>query len=209
MRRLDLSIRPSTWLCLAAGIAFTAAYPGTRGAWRLGDHSPPAAVGPFCLLTGAPTLATTGIWHLEYPEDILPFDLLLAGYPEASSGDHRVVARVACTAYTSCICETDSTPDLTASLTAPQRGTIALSRDLLREFTPGAPFRFGDQVELIGVGVFRVEDTMAPRWHRRADIWLPTREEASIWGRRTVLVARFSEHPEDVALLAPSSRDET
>lgn len=208
MRRLDPSIRPSTWLGLAAGIAFIAANPGTRDALRLGDHPPPAAVGPFCLVTGAPTLATTGIWHLDQPGDILPFDLVLAGYPESASGDHHVVARVACTAYTSCICETDSTPDLTASLTAPDRGTIALSRDLLREFTPGAPFRFGDRVELIGVGVFRVEDTMAPRWHRRADIWLPTTEEASIWGRRTVLLARFAER-NDVALLGAIGRDGT
>jgi len=210
MRRLDLSIRPSTWLGLAAGIALVAAHPGTRDAFQIKDHPPPAAVGPFCLLTGAPTLSTTGIWHLEQPEDVLPFDLVIAGYPEDASGDHHVVARVACTAYTSCVCETDSTPDLTASLTAPDKGTIALSRDLLREFTPGAPFRFGDRVELIGVGTFRVEDTMAPRWRRRADIWLPTFEEASAWGRRTVLLARLAGHrDEDVAALSMPGRDDT
>lgn len=209
MRRFGSSNRPSIWLGLAAGIAFMAAHPGMRGAFQVKDHPPPAAVGPFCLLAGAPTLSTTGIWHLEHPEDVLPFDLVLAGYPETASGDHRVVARVACTAYTSCVCETDSTPDLTASLTAPDKGTIALSRDLLAEFTPGAPFRFGDRVELIGVGVFRVEDTMAPRWHRRADIWLPTWEEASTWGRRTVLLARLAGHEDDVALLGTPARDGT
>jgi len=97
-----------------------------------------------------------------------------------------ILVRVLATAYSSATEETDDSPELTAANTSVQRGIIALSRDLLREFTPGAPFGFGDHVEIPGVGRFVVEDTMSPRWVHRADIWCPSREEAMAWGAREV-----------------------
>jgi 3D (Asp-Asp-Asp) domain-containing protein len=92
------------------------------------------------------------------------------------------------TAYTSSRSETDSSPELTASNTTPRSGTIALSRDLLRTFTPGAPFDFGDKLLIPGVGVFEAHDTMNPRWKGKADIWFASQERARAWGHRTVFV---------------------
>ena len=78
-------------------------------------------------------------------------------------------------------------------------GIVALSRDLLREYTAGAPFGFGDRVEVVGVGKFLVEDTMASRFHKRVDIWFATRGEAQRWGkRRHVLRAVPAATPDDL-----------
>ena len=96
------------------------------------------------------------------------------------------------TAYTSCGTETDDSPHVTSSGKKTVAGTIALSRDLLREFTPGAPFAYGDKVLIPGVGVFEAHDTMHSKWKRKADIWFPTKEQARAWGRRTVFVTKVS-----------------
>jgi 3D (Asp-Asp-Asp) domain-containing protein len=103
------------------------------------------------------------------------------------------------TAYTSSPSETDSTPDITASNTIPKPGTIALSRDLLRTFTPGAPFEFGDKLLIPGVGVFEAHDTMHSRWKGKADIWFASREKARAWGRRTVFVTEVADDIPTVA----------
>jgi 3D (Asp-Asp-Asp) domain-containing protein len=146
------------------------------------------------------------IWHLTQPELVLPYDLILAGYPESASGEHHLVARVTCTAYTSRICETDSTPNITASNKQTRAGYVALSRDLLAPFTPGAPFDFGDRIELIGLGTFQVEDTMAERWERRVDIWFPDLDAAWQWGRRSALLAGLVVEPEADSELADPCR---
>jgi 3D (Asp-Asp-Asp) domain-containing protein len=86
--------------------------------------------------------------------------------------------------------ETDDTPDRTAINTTTRPGVIALSRDLIRAFNPTAPFRFGDKVRIEGIGEFIVEDTMAERWNRRADIWFPTSDEAVRWGRKRLAITR-------------------
>jgi 3D (Asp-Asp-Asp) domain-containing protein len=98
------------------------------------------------------------------------------------------------TAYTSSRSETDSSPNLTASNTTPKPGTIALSRDLLRTFTPGAPFDFGDKVLIPGVGVFEAHDTMHPRWKEKADIWFTTEKKARAWGHRRVFVTEVGDN---------------
>ena len=99
---------------------------------------------------------------------------------------HRIAPRehvvpVMCTAYTSRVCETDSTPFVTASNTQVRPGVVALSRDLLQEHTPGAPFRYGDIVTIDG-RAYTVEDTMAPRWTRRVDIWMSQVDDARAHG---------------------------
>jgi len=103
---------------------------------------------------------------------------------------------VTVTGYSSCIGETDDSPLVTASNTTVRRGIIALSRDLLREFTPGAPFGFGDLVELEGAGVFRVEDTMAQRHRRRVDIWFSSKAAATRWGKQYLVLARLNQESE-------------
>lgn len=105
---------------------------------------------------------------------------------------HLFRIQVTVTGYSSTPDQTDATPFLTASNTRTRRGVIALSRDLLREYTPGAPFAFGDLVELEGVGIFRVEDTMARRFRRRADIWFSSRTAAIRWGRRQLVASKIS-----------------
>ncbi len=100
---------------------------------------------------------------------------------------HRFI-RVHITGYTSCPTETNCMPHITASNTLTAPGTIALSRDLLRTFTPGAPFDFGDKILIPGVGIFEVWDTMNARWRKRADIWFEHKEDAREWGIREVFV---------------------
>ena len=103
---------------------------------------------------------------------------------------------VTVTAYSSTPGQTDSTPFITASNTRVREGIIAVSRDLLLRFTPGAPLHYGDLVELEGVGVFRVEDTMNPRYKKRVDIWFPDFRSARNWGvRRAVLTKLLDSHP--------------
>jgi 3D (Asp-Asp-Asp) domain-containing protein len=108
---------------------------------------------------------------------------------------------VTVTAYSSTRDQTDSTPFITASNTQVRPGIVALSRDLLREFTPGAPFAFGDTVEIEGVGTFIVEDTMNARYRMRADIWYSSRHDARDWGKRRLYLARPVGDPR--ALSAP------
>jgi 3D (Asp-Asp-Asp) domain-containing protein len=105
--------------------------------------------------------------------------------PMTASYEDFAMVSVTITGYSSSVEETDDSPEITATNTAVREGVIALSQDLLREFTPGAPFSFHDRVEIPGLGRFFIEDTMHPRWMRRADLWFPSREEALQWGLRT------------------------
>lgn len=91
---------------------------------------------------------------------------------------------VTMTAYSSDVSQTDEDPHITATGSTARSGVIALSRDLLREYTPGAPFRYGDRVFIEGHGEFIVEDTMHPRWTHRVDLWAASRDEAIHFGRR-------------------------
>lgn len=128
----------------------------------------------------------TPVWKAWLP---LPATALGPEAP-AAGRDGLVFHAIAVTGYSSRIEETDSDPFITASNTETAPGVLALSRDLLRTFTPGAPFDFGDRVLVAGVGVYQVEDTMHPRWTRRADVWFPSTEEALAWGRRETYLAR-------------------
>lgn len=101
--------------------------------------------------------------------------------------------RVEVTAYTSQVHETDETPMVTASNTITSPGTAALSRDLLRSFTPGAPFEYGDKILIPGVGIYRVEDTMNGRWRRKIDLWFPTTSEARRWGHQAAYVTKVQD----------------
>ena len=87
------------------------------------------------------------------------------------------------TGYSSEPRQTDSTPFITASNTRVRPGVIALSRDLLIRYTPGAPFAYGDSV-LVAGQTYVVEDTMNRRWTNRADIWFPSTTEARRFGKQ-------------------------
>jgi 3D (Asp-Asp-Asp) domain-containing protein len=101
--------------------------------------------------------------------------------------------RILVTAYSSGPADPTTGPRLTATSTEAQPGTIALSRDLLRTFTPDGPFDFGDKVMIPGVGIFEVRDTMHPRWTEKADIWVTSPEKAMAWGCRAVFVTKVAE----------------
>jgi len=119
--------------------------------------------------------------------------LLDAGY--AVYSENELAIPVVATGYSSSVIETDDTPFITAWNTPTRDGVLALSRDLLRRYTPAAPFDFGDIVVISGIGEFVVEDSMHPRWRRRADIWFASRTEAFSFGRREVILrATFEDH---------------
>jgi len=111
---------------------------------------------------------------------------------------NRVYVKVLATGYSSSIAETDSTPFVTAANTASRPGVLAVSQNLLREYTPGAPFSFGDRVKIYGVGEFIVEDCMNSRWTNRVDIWFPTREGAIRFGLREVVLSGTLEGGVDI-----------
>jgi len=192
-RFLAAHLRPVLLLGLAMVLAFalsahpsTSVPPNAEPQLRSLDSS---VIGPHCPIGAYATVdGDPGIWVLPPQRQVLPYELIEAGYPDTPVRSHDLVARVTCTAYSSTPDQTDSTPFITASMQRVERGIIALSRDLLRRYTPGAPFDFGDHVELVGVGVFRVEDTMHRRWRNRADIWVHSKAEARQWGRRALLI---------------------
>ena len=145
-----------------------------------------------------PLVAPSGIptWSLQVEAPVAPknFPRKLFRFP------------VTVTAYSSTRDQTDSTPFVTASNTRVRPGIVALSRDLLREFTPGAPFSYGDRVEIEGVGTFLVEDTMHKRYEKRVDIWFASRAAARRWGRRDLTLAGLSPHTQTEGLLAQNSQ---
>jgi len=111
---------------------------------------------------------------------------------------NRVYVKVLATGYSSSIAETDSTPFVTAANTASRPGVLAVSQNLLREYTPGAPFSFGDRVKVYGVGDFIVEDSMNPRWTNRVDIWFADRDDAVRFGLREVVLSGTLEAGVDI-----------
>jgi 3D (Asp-Asp-Asp) domain-containing protein len=100
----------------------------------------------------------------------------------------EIAVTVSVSAYTSRECETDDTPFITAANTSTRPGVLALSRDLLKRYTPGAPFDFGDIVHINGLGDFVVEDSMHGRWQHRADIWFESVDDAREFGRRPAVL---------------------
>ena len=116
--------------------------------------------------------------------------------PARRAPRHLLRIPVTVTGYSSSVGQTDDSPYVTASNTRVRTGIVALSRDLLREFTPGAPFAFGDLVEIEGAGVFQVEDTMAQRHRKRADIWFSSTMAATRWGKRSMVLASLNSESE-------------
>lgn len=130
----------------------------------------------------------------------VPVPAPLMARTSVTGGSAHEFIRVTVTGYTSDPAQTDDTPFLTATCDPTRPGTLALSRDLLRTFTEGAPYDFGDRVLLPGMGIYVVEDTMHPRWRRRADIWFHDNETARQWGRREIYITRVdAEDPHLVA----------
>lgn len=134
----------------------------------------------------------SSLQELLAEQAVLRSMLLDAGRTVADGG--KVTAKVIATGYSSSVMETDDTPFITAANTQTRWGIIAMSRDLLRNYTPGAPFAFGDHVHIPGLGDFLVEDSMNARWTNRVDVWFPSRVEALKFGMREVYVTKITEN---------------
>jgi 3D (Asp-Asp-Asp) domain-containing protein len=115
-------------------------------------------------------------------------DRYYGGNHDESLNGREIAVSVVVSGYTSRPCETDDTPFETAAMTTTRRGVLALSRDLVRRYTPGAPFAFGDVVHIHGIGDFVVEDVMNERYERHADIWFESLDEAREFGRRRAVL---------------------
>ena len=74
------------------------------------------------------------------------------------------VEGITVTAYSAVPDETDDSPELTADLTDSRIGLLAVSRDMLQYLS------YGQIVILPPYGMFRVSDTMNPRFKNRVDI---------------------------------------
>ena len=87
-----------------------------------------------------------------------------------------MAARVTVTAYAIDHRQTDDTPNITATMEKPIPGkTCAVSRDLAKEGW------LGRVIWIEGLGVWKVNDVMAPRWRMRIDLCLP-RKKAKKFG---------------------------
>ena len=82
------------------------------------------------------------------------------------------------TAYTARVCETDSTPTITASNKRVREGYVALSRDLEKRYN----LRFGDRVLIKKIGIFEFQDRMHRRKKRQVDIYMNSLSKAKEFG---------------------------
>lgn len=180
-RRLGVSrilIGLAVFLAGYCGAAALADLP--RGLPQANPSGPEGNENPWALLCHDYEKA---LLDLEAENHRLKEKLLESGYG-VLTGDGELFFQITLTGYSSTPDQTDSTPFVTASNQRVRPGILALSRDLLRPYNPEGPFRFGDEVEIVGVGTFRVEDTMNARWRRRGDVWFPSRNQALKFGIR-------------------------
>ncbi len=192
IRMLDRAISKAPEAVQQADVA-----PVDAATWNTWAATLRVRFGPFDqeVTGGIATLDTTMVQDSTAKTPVAP------SKAAAPTPAHRF-QRIDVTAYTSRAEETDDTPQLAASGRPVETGTIALSRDLLRTFTPGAPFDFGDKVLIPGVGIFEVRDTMHPRWTEKADIWFASADRARSWGHRTVFVTHIGNNAPTIAYQA-------
>jgi 3D (Asp-Asp-Asp) domain-containing protein len=123
----------------------------------------------------------TAIIQQESNTAITPINTLTLRLPENPDKPQPTAKKtinLTVTAYSSTVEECGSTPFTTASGTQVRDGVIAAN------FLPiGTKVRFPDH---FGDKIFVVEDRMAARFNKRADIWMPNRELAIQWGVRHV-----------------------
>lgn len=93
-------------------------------------------------------------------------------------------AVVTVTAYNADPAQTDSDPEIAASMRRVKPGTIAVSRDL---FDRG--WVFGRKVRLEGIGIYEINDLMATRHNRAVDIFIHSNSQALAFGKRRIKAA--------------------
>jgi len=93
-------------------------------------------------------------------------------------------ALVTVTAYNADQAQTDSDPNIAASMRHVRPGTIAVSRDL---FDRG--WVFGRKVRLEGIGIYEINDLMAARHNSAVDIFIHSSSQAQAFGKRRIKAA--------------------
>ncbi|NCD11264.1 MAG: hypothetical protein EOL93_01825 [Epsilonproteobacteria bacterium] len=88
------------------------------------------------------------------------------------------------TAYSNTRAQCDSDPNVTASMTKPRPGIIAVSRDL---FNQG--WVFGRRVHIEGLGIYEIADLMSKKHKNRIDVFIGHEKKASEFGKRNLTVA--------------------
>lgn len=91
----------------------------------------------------------------------------------------RPVSMVTVTAYNADPAQTDSDPEIAASMRRVRPGTIAVSRDL---FNKG--WVFGRKVRIEGLGIYEINDLMAARHDKAIDVFIGCNQRALAFGKR-------------------------
>lgn len=120
----------------------------------------------------------------EYRAEVAQLVVSDPEYLRRLEEQHRPNALVTVTAYNADPAQTDSDPDIAASMRRVRPGTIAVSRDL---FDRG--WVFGRKVRLEGIGIYEINDLMAPRHSRAVDIFIHSSSQAQAFGKRRIKAA--------------------
>ncbi|MGQ9688760.1 MAG: 3D domain-containing protein [Desulfobaccales bacterium] len=108
----------------------------------------------------------------------------LAFLPQTTMGVNMSIVSVTAYSYFG----GQSPYNITASGKKVKEGMVAVSRDVERHLN----LTFGDRVLLHGLGVFEFQDRMAPRWTRKADVFMHSNHEARRFGvRRHVVLVKL------------------
>ncbi|MGE4265709.1 MAG: hypothetical protein AB7E46_14695 [Desulfovibrio sp.] len=99
----------------------------------------------------------------------------------------RPVSMVTVTAYNADPAQTDSDPEIAASMRRVRPGTIAVSRDL---FNKG--WVFGRKVRIEGLGIYEINDLMAARHDKAIDVFIGCNQRAQAFGKRRAQAALLS-----------------
>lgn len=123
----------------------------------------------------------------EYRAEVAQLVVSDPEYLRRLEGQSIPNAVVTVTAYNADPAQTDSDPDIAASMRKVKPGTIAVSRDL---FDRG--WVFGRKVRLEGIGIYEINDLMATRHSRAVDIFIHSNSQALAFGKRRIKAALLS-----------------
>jgi 3D (Asp-Asp-Asp) domain-containing protein len=115
----------------------------------------------------------------EYRAEVTRMIVTDQEYLRRLEAQTRPVALVTVTAYNADPAQTDSDPDIAASMRHVRPGTIAVSRDL---FDKG--WVFGRKVRIEGLGIFEINDLMAARHGNSIDIFIGSNQQCQAFGKR-------------------------
>ena len=120
----------------------------------------------------------------EYRAEVAKMIVTDQEYLKRLENQSRPVATVTVTAYNADPAQTDSDPEIAASMRRVRPGTVAVSRDL---FNKG--WVFGRKVRIEGLGIYEINDLMAARHDKAIDIFLGDNQKAMSFGKRRTQAA--------------------